>query len=326
MMHRCTALATALAFAAITGLAHAQSWKMYSYHPNANLPAGQGLVRITERVANETNGSIKIDNHWGGSLPIKVTDITQAVGDGAITIAADGFFAGHAPIASMLRLPLLVESIGEHQRAWPSFRPHVERALEKLNVKLLGLYLYEPVTIFTNRPVVKLADLNGMKIRQGDPISTDLLKSYGVSGITLGTADVPSALQQGLVQGVVTASSGGGRIWGDLLTHNLRLPMYVPEGLLIVNKRTFDALPEASRKVIERIVAEEGLAITGGNVKGEADVMNQHRTKGMVITTVAGGEIADARKRMEPVWQQWAKKQGSQGEAALGEIRKTLGR
>ena len=116
-----TLSATLLTIALATTV-HAETWRMYTYVPNGNLPAGAGVSRIADRITKETNGALTIQFNWGGSLPIKATDITQAVGDDVVQIASDGFYAGHVPLASVLRMPMLLGSTADYHKAWPVCR------------------------------------------------------------------------------------------------------------------------------------------------------------------------------------------------------------
>ena len=325
MKHGTAALAAALLFGACTAWA-GQTWRLYTYVPNANLQVGKGLARMAQRITQETDGAINVQVNWGGSLPIKATDITQAVGDDIVQMAGDGFYAQTVPLASLLRMPLLVTTTAEYNQAWPLVKDDVEAAFAKVGVGVLGYYLYQSVTVFANRPVTKAADLSGLKIRQSDPISSDILKAYNATPITMGTSDVAPALQQGVVNGAVTTSAGGGRIWGDLLTHNYRMPLYVPEGFVVVNKKRMDALPSTVASIVRKIVAEETARITVANETEERETIAVHRAKGMVVTPASAAEIEEARKRMDATWAKWAGAQGPQAERMLTTVRKRLGR
>src|SRR5262252_11196651 len=75
----------------------------YSYVPAATLAPAKVFQEIIERVAKETNNGFQIKYHLGGSLSIKVTDITTAVGDDVIQLGDDGFQQGNVPITGILR-------------------------------------------------------------------------------------------------------------------------------------------------------------------------------------------------------------------------------
>ena len=99
------ALAAALMMLAAVDAQGAIVRECYVYNPVATLPSVQGVVRPIDTVEQQTNGGLEIDLHVGGSLLIKTTDITAAVGDNVIQPGDDGSATGTIPITAILRLP-----------------------------------------------------------------------------------------------------------------------------------------------------------------------------------------------------------------------------
>ena len=58
----------------------------------------------------------------------------------------------------------------------------------------------------------------------------------------VGTSEVPAALDRGVVDGAITASSGYGYVWRDLFKYNYRLNLGYVCSLLLANKRAWDKL------------------------------------------------------------------------------------
>src|ERR1700759_3732854 len=143
----------ALAALAATPLAapavlHAQtvSWIFYTHVPAATLVPARVSQEIVERVAKETNGGFQIKYHLGGSLTIKATDITTAVGDNVVQLGDDAFQQGNVPITGILRLPMLITSAAEFEKALAIMHPYAERAFDKKGATLLANY-YFPMQI-----------------------------------------------------------------------------------------------------------------------------------------------------------------------------------
>jgi TRAP-type C4-dicarboxylate transport system substrate-binding protein len=56
--------------------------------------------------------------------------------------------------------------------------------------------------LYTKKPVRKLEDLKGMKIRvQGNPMFIDMMNAMGGNGIAMDTGEIFSALQTGVIDG-----------------------------------------------------------------------------------------------------------------------------
>ena len=133
-------LCAAALIAASTTLAHADDWTAYTYSSVSTTSAVKGMNRIVERAAADTD--LNIDLHLGKTLQIASSDITQAVGDGIIDMAADFFFSGSVPLARVLNLPMLIENDEEWAKAYAAMEPTLQEAFAEQGVVLLGGYRY----------------------------------------------------------------------------------------------------------------------------------------------------------------------------------------
>ena len=120
--------------------------------------------------------------------------------------------------------------------------PYLEKAFEKKGVIVLGQYLYPFQVGFSSKKLTSLADIKGQKIRVTSPEQGEFIKRLGGVPVTLGAPEVPSALDRGVVDGVLTASTGGGNVWKDLLKFNYRLGINYFNSVFIVNKERFGKL------------------------------------------------------------------------------------
>jgi len=109
-----------------TAAVQAVTWTSYTFGPSDTLGNVQGMKTIMEQIEKETDGAVTFRLHLAGQLPIKATNITQAVGEGVIQFGEDGFFLGNVPIAGILRLPMLIHGEEEFLRAQEVMRPYIE--------------------------------------------------------------------------------------------------------------------------------------------------------------------------------------------------------
>ena len=304
----------------------ATTWKAYTYNPVSTTSGAQGFKRIIDAIEKETNGELKIQMHLGGSLPIKVTDITQAVGDRVVEFADDGFFVGSVTIGGVIRLPMMIDTLDEALKAEAAVRPYVDRTYKKRGVVVLGEYNYPPQVLWSAKPMTSLADLAGRKIRVTSPEQSEFIKRMGGIGVTIGAPEVPSALERGVVDGVITASAGGGRIWNDLLTHNYRLGLNFFQSYVVVNEEAWSELKPEIRAKVQQIVLREA-PVTTKNMFGEEDEITEMlRTKGMVVTPAKPEDIAAGKQKITPYWDEWAKNHGPEHIEALAKVRAAIGR
>ena len=119
----------------------AEKWDLYVYNPVATVAAVKGLNTAIEQIEKETNGELSIRLHLGGSLPINTTTITQAVSDDVVQMGDDGYFLGNVPIGGVLRLPMLLRTLPDYDKAAAIMTPYLVKAFEKKGLLVLGQYL-----------------------------------------------------------------------------------------------------------------------------------------------------------------------------------------
>lgn len=302
------------------------NWLAYSYVPAATLAPARVFQEIIERIAKETSNGFQIKYHLGGSLSIKVTDITTAVGDNVVQLADDGFQQGNVPITGILRLPMLITNAQEFEKALAIMKPYVERAYDKRGAVLLSTYYFPVQIAWSSKKLTSLDELKGQKIRATSPEQIEFLKRFGANGLTVGAPEVPSALERGVVDGVLTANAGGGKIWKDLLKYCYEIPLNYFEGNVIANKEAYAKLPANYRDVLTKAVVDLSPKITKILADEESEEKAKRKAEGMVQTTATPAEIKLGAERMESYWNDWAKTKGAETQEALKKVREALGR
>lgn len=272
-------------------------WDMYVTNAVATTITAQGEVAMIERIEKETDGALKIKFHLAGSLPINVTNITSAVSDGVVQLGDDGFFQGNIPIGGLLRLPMLIQSRAEFDTALKIAAPYIEKAFAKKGVLVLGEFTYPLQVPFSRRKLTALADLKGQKLRVTSPEQGEFVRRFGGTSVTLGAAEVPAALDRGVIEGVFTAASGAGYTWRDLVKYNYKLGLNYFDAYIIVNKEAFDKLSPEIREKLRTIIAETVPGFTGKMQQEDDDLTRKMVAEnGMVLTE----PIRNPRKSPKP--------------------------
>jgi TRAP-type transport system periplasmic protein len=152
-----------------------------------------------------SGGSVKATLFPDGLL----TPATQTF-DSVITGIADigfgpmGVTPGRFPLTEVMEQPLGIRSASMMTRLsndfFRAFRPK-----EYQRVKVLFLLSANPGLLHTKKPVRKLEDLKGMKVRCLGGNAAKVLKSLGAVPIVIPTGDTYDALRKGIVDGVVAA-------------------------------------------------------------------------------------------------------------------------
>ena len=302
------------------------TWIVYTYVPAATLAPARVFQEIVDRVAKETNGGLLLKYHLGGALTIKGTDITTAVGDNVIQIGDDGMQQGNVPITGILRLPMLITNRQEFDKALAVMKPYVDKAYDKRGSTVLSTYYFPLQIAWSSKKLTSLDDFKGQKIRATSPEQIEFLKRFGANGLTVSGAEVPSALERGVVDGVLTANAGGGKVWKDLLKYCYEIGLNYFEANIAVNKEAYAKLPASQREVLTKAIVELSPKMTEMLFAEEGEEKAKRKAEGMVQTTATPEDYKRGADRMVSYWDEWAKPKGAETQEALKKVREALGR
>lgn len=318
--------ATALSLFGSSAAKAAEKWDLYVYNAVATVAAVKGLNAVAEQIERDTAGALTVRLHLGGSLPISTTTITQAVSDDVVQMGDDGYFLGNVPIGGVLRLPMLIRSLDEYKKASDIVSPYLEKAFEKKGALVLGQYLYPYQVAYSSKKLTSLADFKGQKIRVTSPEQGEFIKRLGGVPVTIGAPEVPSALDRGVVDGVLTANTGGGNVWKDLLKYNYRLGINYFNSAVIVNKDRFGKLPADVQAKVRKAVSDNMPLITKAMEDEEDSLTKKFADGGMTIAAASVEDVEAGAKVIGPYWDEWAKTKGPDAVEAVKKVRAALGR
>ena len=306
--------------------AAATTWEAYVYNPLAKQPSVDAVIRMADEVKQKTDGALLINVHLGGSLPIKADSITAAVADNVIQFGDDGFATGTIPVTSVIRLPMLIQTPAELDKAMGILLPYLDTAYNKRGIEVLGQYSYPFQVLWGRKKLTSLADIRGLKLRVTSVEQGEFVRRFGGVPLTMGSPDVAAALDRGVVDGGLTASSGGGIAWHDLLKYRYAMPTSYINSTYVVNKEAMDALPAATQLVVREAAAKWSVWATKEMTAQEDDYTAQFGKDGMVLTDATPAEIAEATDKMRSYWDDWTKTHGADAKEALAKIRAAVGR
>jgi len=309
-----------LSATAVCPPAHAATWKGYTYINTTQQPAWKAIDELSHKIEEISGGKITIKNSLGGSLPIRVNEITQAVGDGILQFADDMSYVGNIPMSGVIRLPFLINSEKEYNIARKIWVRYMSQELAAHGVVLLAEYHYPPQVFFATKPLKDLQGVKGLKIRVSSAEQGEFIKKIGGVPITLSVPEVAPALQTGVVDGVLTASIGGGTIWKDVLKSRFGLGVNWTNSIFIVNKGTWDALPSDTQSKILHAARSVAGNVETEMMANEKAATEKLHAEGMTLSEPTPEQTASSTSVMRDYWQAWAKSKGPTAEKALSEI------
>lgn len=328
---RKTFLAALAALCTAAGLAPAPAaaqanWQAYTYVPAGTLAPARGINRIADNMREGGAAGLALRLHLGGSLPINATNITQAVSDNTVQFGDDGFFQGNISVGGVMRLPMLITTHEEMAKASAIVLPYLEAAYAKKNIVLLGYYFYPLQSAWSRKKLTSLDDLKDTKMRVTSAEQGEFVRRFGGIPLTIGASEVPSALDRGVVDGVFTAASGGGKIWKDLLKYQYGMGPNFFDAVLIANRDAFNKLSPAGQAKLRQQAQETAQWITAELRREEDETSAQLKAAGMTMTPVSARDMQAGSARMAGYWDEWAKSRGPEATEVLAKVRAALKR
>ncbi len=176
-----------------------------------------------------SNGDIEVELTTHNQMSLGLGDIYPLLGQGVYDVAmtvAD-YAVADAPELEGLDVPLLALTADEARAMVDAARPMVSDIYhDRFNSHVLAIAPYPPQVVFCNHEIANLDDLKGLKVRASGRMTAKLLEALGAEGVNVSFAEVPGALQNGVVDCAVTgAGSGYSAGWWEVSTHLLPIPL-----------------------------------------------------------------------------------------------------
>ncbi|WP_130901754.1 TRAP transporter substrate-binding protein [Pseudomonas sp. Sample_23] len=179
--------------------------KFADIHP-AGYPTVVAEEHMGKALTKETNGELTFQYFPGGVLGSEKEVIEQMqVGAVQLSRVSLGIVGPVVPDVNVFNMPFIFRD-QQHMRNVID-GPVGDEILGKITNSEFGLVALAWMdggtrNIYTKKPVRKLEDLKGMKIRvQGNPMFIDMMNAMGGNGIAMDTGEIFSALQTGVIDG-----------------------------------------------------------------------------------------------------------------------------
>ena len=204
-------------------------------------------------IEKQTDNKIKI-NHFPGETLLKGKDIFNGIEKGIADIGMSCFAytRGRFPAMEALDLPIGYKDGVTATIVANAFLKQFEPT-ELDKVKVLYLHAHGPGLLHTKKPVSRLEDIKGMKIR-ATGFSANIASALGAVPVGMGQGDAYEALQKGIVEGTfapIETLMGWKQAELVKYTINCFSVGYTTAMFVVINKQKWDSLPEEVQKIFE---------------------------------------------------------------------------
>lgn len=265
----------------------------------------------------------------GGRIAIRVypsaqlyndVNVIPAVSAGTVDLGAppSGLLTAVVPEAAVFELPSMwgISYDQYRQMLNGGFGQELSKRFEeKLGVKILGYYNMGAWVWGTTRKsslIQAPADFTDKKIRMvGNPLVEQSFKALGAQPMQMAWPEVPTALLQGVIDGLETTMSGldsvkGWELVGNLTFANHKFTPYV----VIMNMRAWNKLPADMQQVMIDTLEESVQWQDTELERINAAAIERFRGQGVQVKVLEPAEVrnfAASASKAEPAFVQGAK-------------------
>jgi tripartite ATP-independent transporter DctP family solute receptor len=269
-----------------------------------------GAQKFAELIKERSNGRIEIKLYPSGQLGKGEREMAESLQQGAIDleVASTGPMGGFSPSISILDFPFLFRDFNHVDLVMdgPIGRKLLDD-FEKADIKALAFW-ENGFRHLTNskRPVKNVEDAKGLKIRtMENKVHLAAWKSAGLNPVPMAWGELFTALQQKVIDGQENpiAVIYSAKFW-DAGQKNFSLTSHVySPALIIMNKRTFDAMPKEDQEMFMKTAMEVAKFQRKVNRDAEEASLQDMAKNG--VTVIRDVDRESFKKAMAPVYEQF---------------------
>lgn len=295
----------------VSGAAWAQDPVVLRFSHEAPETAIKGRTAqvFAEKVAQYSQGSLRVDVFPGAQLIPTKDEVRGAIRGQVDIIAPQTSY--YVPLEAgwdVFYQPVLFDSA---QAGMGALQGDLGRELlgklERVGLHGLGIWHDGPGYLFvTENPVGPPQELAGRKIRlfPSAPLEEGVRLAGGIP-VSMPAPDVYLSLQQGMINGVITAVTyAAPSRWYEVLKGVTRMTMFVGGYGVTINKARWDKLSDEHKDVLRRAMAD---AEKWNYEQADKNILDAEKTlkeNGVQFRDLSPAELAAWRKTVAPVYEQ----------------------
>lgn len=273
----------------------------YAHMNPASSPNGLQAQYFADRIAERTDGAIKIDVYPNSQLG-SITEMAEAVSMGSIAMHHNTY-GGLQPLLDELGLfdtPYLYRDVDHLLKATdPQTSPALAELNEKLiktrGVRVLYSFYFGTRELTANHAVYSPKDLAGKKIRAiPSAIYLAAVEGMGAVAVPIDWAEVPVALSTGVADGQENPVS-------TLVTSNInevqKFAMMTDHIMgsepVVINEKVWQNLSAEHKRIFTEVARETRDWASNYVLESEAKDVQTLKDRGMTIITAADGLKVD---------------------------------
>lgn len=284
-------------------------YKAAEYFANQLKERSNGRIELT-LYPNSQLGDDRsmLDQVSGGALDMMFTEISR--------------FSIFYPEAEIYVLPYMMKDFNHIQRAtWETEfgKNLIEKINNELGITILSQAYNGTRETTSNRPINSIKDMKGLKLRVPTaPANLNFAKYSGASPTPMAFSEVYLALQTNSVDGQENPLSAiKAQKFYEVQPYLAMTNHIINDQLYVISNSTMEMLPPELQEVVKEAAEAAAEYHTKLFVDEEAGLKDFFKSNGVTITEPNTDEFKAA---MQPVYDEYIKKNGKLGEEGVKEI------
>lgn len=289
-----------------------------------------------DMVNERGRGIVHLDAYFSGTL-LKGNALLPGLmaGTADMIIQTNGYLLGTFPFIGLQIIPIWKDSIQYNcsQRIGSDLYNLLNEELKKKNLFQLVSSGAVFDCIWTKKKLVrKPSDLKGLKIRVPGKVQAMLFQAMGASPVTMPSAEIPQALQRGIIDGAAICPwTASGRGIEEFCKYITVYPISYQSTPVYTLRDKWESWPDEVKKLILEVAAdwEKKVKYFGNNHalinddQLKKEIIPFFEKKGMQAIFLTDEESEAFVQAAEPVIKWWVKEVGEErGNKALTYIKK----
>jgi TRAP-type C4-dicarboxylate transport system substrate-binding protein len=226
-------------------------------------------------VEQRSDGRLKFDFTSLPELGLGGAEQIRVLKTGTVDIVETyaGFVAGELPLLEILELPGMYPDPDTAKEAIKAWKPAEAKIFaERANAVVLAVAVYPDQVFFSKKPIRKMTDFKGMKIRVHSVALASMVAGLGGDPLNLPFAETYTALERGTVDAAISGTKPGVGLRFYEVSKYLVGPIFLrPHIAFAINRNTWNKLPQD----IQSIMKEEAERIIEGRTFEMIEVWNK---------------------------------------------------
>lgn len=286
-----------------------------------------------DEINRRSKGKIKMKYYPGGSLGKTPAHYDLAEkGVAHVGYHLTDYTPGRFPMTSVFSLPFMTPSAKITSEAmWRTFEQEPDFRKEYSKVKLLAIFCHPGGDFHTvSRPIRKLDDFKGLKIRSANGSVNQALQIWGAVPVSMPITETYLSMERRVVDGTVLPWEGMGVFkLSEITKYATVTGFYTMPHIIVMNKKKWNSLPKDMQKLIDDTTGFAMSSRAGAEFDATtAPFRKMALDKGIeeIILPVSElQKLKDLTKPMRITWIKDMEKRGLNGKQVLKTALRNLG-